>query len=147
MRGFTLLELLIVLTIISLTLTLLTPALMDTTPTQVQATARQIAAGARRARSQAITTNHPTALRFELAQRRFIVPGMSRHQRLADGVHIKLRTATLLVSNDGHASISFFPNGSSSGGNVHLSSGNHEASVEIDWFTGRVRIRDPRAGQ
>ena len=46
------------------------------------------------------------------------------------------------VSGDaGSGAIYFFPDGSSSGGEIDFAAGQARVAVTIDWFTGRVALR------
>ncbi|MEM7192372.1 MAG: prepilin-type N-terminal cleavage/methylation domain-containing protein [Pseudomonadota bacterium] len=65
-RGFSLLELLIVLAIVAGTLSVAVPALMNSSSTDLKGTARTIASGLRNARERAIADNRSVALVLDL---------------------------------------------------------------------------------
>jgi general secretion pathway protein H len=51
-----------------------------------------------------------------------------------------MRTAAHEAADDRVGSIRFFPDGSSTGGRISLSSGKSIHTVVVDWLTGHVRI-------
>jgi general secretion pathway protein H len=55
---------------------------------------------------------------------------------------LKLLTAQTEVESDHRGSIRFYPDGSSTGGRITVSSGERQYLVDVDWLTGRVAIND-----
>lgn len=144
-RGFTLLELLVVLVIMTLMVSLVPPLLSGVgLTTEVRGATRQLAAGLRAARSEAVTRQRPAALTVDLEQRRFTVDGRSGSVALPneDDVAIRLYTAQSELVDAKRGSIRFFPDGTSTGGYVALNEGKVEYRVKVDWLTGRIRIED-----
>ena len=140
-RGFTLLELLVVLAIVALMAALVPPLLsgMGGT-TELRGAARQLAAGMRSARNRAISSQQETRLILDLEQRFFSLEG--RRYSLPKSVGLKLFTAQSEVSDEEVGAIRFFPDGSSTGGRITVTGKRSEYLVDVDWLTGRVRISD-----
>lgn len=144
-RGFTLLELLVVLVIMTLMVALVPPLLSSVgLSTEVRGAARELAAGLRAARSEAVLRQRPVALNLNLAQRTATVDGSSRRIELPDdeAVEVRLYTAQSELIDEQRGSIRFFPDGSSTGGYIALSEGPVEYRVNVDWLIGHVTIED-----
>lgn len=140
-RGFTLLEMMIVLVLAGLMLTLVPPLFSGRTSTaELKATARELAAALRFARGQAITRQRETVLMLDTERRRYTVSGRERSRRLPKGIGLKLITARSERIATHRASIRFFPDGSATGGQITLSGGKQSYIVDINWLTGRVAI-------
>jgi general secretion pathway protein H len=142
--GFTLIELIVVLAIISLVLAVVVPNLgQGSGRHMVAATAHEVAAMLRLSRNRAIAENQPT---------RFIVDngsygiGDDRHlghvpQDISMMFFDGERTdATLLAG-----AIRFYPDGSSTGGGVALSTAKVRYAVFVDWLNGNVSIQTQSA--
>ncbi|MDD5402912.1 MAG: GspH/FimT family protein [Sulfuricella sp.] len=143
-RGFTLVELLVVMVVMLLAYGLVPPLFSSgVSGTEMKATARQLAAGLRKARSTAISTGRETALALDVEGRRFELSGDKRVYRLPGKVELTLFTAQSELSSDKTGAIRFYPDGSSTGGRITIAGGaNRKYLVDVDWLTGRVVIRD-----
>jgi len=142
-RGFTLLEILVVLVIGVLLVALVPPLLSGLSGgTELRGAARQLAAGLRTARNEAITRQHEAVLTLDLAQHRFGVSGDARVVKLPDGVALKLYTAQAELLDGATGNIRFFPDGSSTGGHLIVSGPKVAYRVNVDWLTGAIAIVD-----
>jgi general secretion pathway protein H len=105
----------------------------------LQATSGELAAALRRARSHAIVRNHPTVVRVDVDAPSFGIPG-ERTYKVPDRLRVTLFTAVTeqLAGNVGE--IRFFPDGSSTGGEVTLAGEKARNHVQVDWLTGRVAV-------
>lgn len=140
-RGFTLLELLVVLVIAVLLVTLTPPLLSGLSgATELRSAARQLAAGLRNARNQAITRRREAVLTLDLAQHRFGVSGDPREVALPSGIALKLYTAQSELLDNTTGSIRFFPDGSSTGGFITVSGPKRGYRLNVDWLTGAIAI-------
>ncbi len=138
-RGFTLLELLVVLAIVALVVVIALPRIGAGLPgAALDAGARRIAAGLNEARSLAVVRNR--AVRFTLngAAKRFTVGG-GAGAPLPATLGITLITGAAEVVGAAQGSIRFFPDGSSTGGRIVLSGRGGTRTIEVDWLTGRIR--------
>lgn len=147
-RGFTLLELMVVLVIIALMMAVIPPLLSGVGLTsQVRGAARELAAGLRMARSEAVLKQRPATLTVDLEQRDFTVSGRPGKVALpaSRSVVIRLYTAQSELIDSRRGNIRFFPDGSSTGGHVALVEGQIEYRVNVDWLTGRVSLETRHA--
>jgi len=138
--GFTLVELLVVLTLLAILSAVLAPILAPSPVRTLRGAASEIATTLRETRRQA---------QAEQARRRFVVDtgvgsfgieGASAWRPLPEGVEVALTTAEALVAAQGRGGVDFFPDGSSSGGRVTLGMDGESIRVDIEWLTGRIRV-------
>ena len=142
-RGVTLLELLIVLSILAVVAALVVPRFTGGVSTsELKGATREIAAGLRLARSEALATRKETRLLLDLEQRAFRLESDPRVHVLPRQIELKLFTAQSDLFSDKVGAIRFFPDGGSNGGRVTLAVGERKYNVDIDWLTGRVAILD-----
>jgi general secretion pathway protein H len=144
-RGFTLVELLVVLVVLALVMAVVSPYLAGgPAKAEFTATARAIASGLREARGAALRAG--TAASFQLDDEgRFYRAGTSRAHRLPPDIRLSL-LAPGAREEVRAGVIDFFGDGSSSGGRIRLARGPVRTDVLVDWMTGRVSLDDdPRA--
>jgi general secretion pathway protein H len=140
-RGFTLLELVVVLTLLSLLLIVLPPAIRGGGDAGLRAAAHDVAAGLRRAQSEAVARNRAVAFVLDVNAHRFRVGAGGATRALPDDVALRLYTAGSELIDAATGAIRFYPDGSSTGGEITLSSETRDYHVAVDWLTGRVSIR------
>jgi general secretion pathway protein H len=141
--GVTLLELLIVLSIMAIIAAVVVPLLgAGVSSTELKSAARQVAAGLRLARSEAVATRQDTRVTLDLEHRTFQVERHPHLHTLPRELEMKLFTAQSDLVSDKVGAIRFFPDGGSNGGRVTLAAGERKYEVDIDWLTGRVAILD-----
>jgi general secretion pathway protein H len=142
-RGFTLLELMVVLVIIGLLLVLVPGHLWRSQPgLEVRVAARSLADGLRQTRSDALATNRERVFTVEVAEHRFR-PGQDRPLESLNGaLQLGLDTARSELVDAASGQIRFYPDGSSTGGRIRLTMQNQHAEVVVDWLTGQVAIAD-----
>jgi general secretion pathway protein H len=143
--GFTLIELIVVLVIMSLMLSLFvaygpvrSPALT------VRAAAMQVVQGLRSARARAIASNRAVTFALDLDGHSFRV-GETPPQPLPATLHLAMRTIAGKADQSRNiGAISFAPDGSSSGGQIEMADNGNRLIVGVDWLTGRVSVADAR---
>jgi general secretion pathway protein H len=141
-RGFTLLELLVVLVIVSIgTAILLNTPFSAASAGDLKAAARSLASGLRQAQTMAITTRKDALMTVDVEAREFHVNDLEP-RRVSGKVDLKLYTAESEVTSERQGAIRFYPDGSSTGGRITVSSGERKYLVDVDWITGRVSIND-----
>jgi len=141
--GMTLLELLIVLSIMALIAAMVVPMFNGrVSNTELKSAAREVAAGLRFARSDAVATRHETRVVLDLEQRTFRIDRDARVHKLPKEVDLKLFTAQSDIVDGKTGAIRFFPDGGSNGGRVTIAAGERKYEVDVDWLTGRVAILD-----
>lgn len=139
-RGYTLLELLIVVALMGLLLALVPARIGAGSGAELRGAARSVAAGLRHARATAIGQRMETVFQLDLAAKKFIVTGDSREHQLPKDVELKLFTGQQEVLTERVGRIRFYPDGGATGGRVTVFSGERKFEVDIDWMTGRVSV-------
>jgi general secretion pathway protein H len=139
-RGFTLLELLVVLAIIGFVVALMPGFVLRSQPQlDVDVAARAIADGLRETRSEAVLRNRSQAFAFDVEARVFRA-GDQTPVRIDDGIALSFETARSQLLDEGIGQIRFFPDGSSTGGLIRLVQGDVRAEIRSDWLTGLVTV-------
>lgn len=141
--GFTLLEIIVVLVIGAMAYALLLGIpLRGVSSSDLKAAARTLASGLRQAQTTAMATRHDASLTLDLEAREFMIPGDKSPRKLPGDIDLKLYTAESEVTSERTGGIRFYPDGSSTGGRITVSSGKRQYLVDVDWLTGRVSIED-----
>ncbi|WP_343229975.1 GspH/FimT family pseudopilin [Rhodanobacter sp. DHG33] len=145
MRGFTLLEMLVVILLIGIA-----AAAVSVSVTQGLASARinaasgEIAAGLRATRAQAIVQGKEQYFDVNLHNDTWSDP-KRKDVRLPAGLKLSITSALEDRPNDYTGRIRFFPDGSSTGGHIILTSGHREWRINVSWLTGQVAVVDQAA--
>lgn len=143
LRGFTLLELLVVLAIAA-TMAALAPMAFDKLrdSSEYRNTLRTIMADMRSARHQAVTRGNEVRFHVNLEQRTYGVDGQTPH-KLPDSLEMRVVVADQEIASNQEAAIAFLPAGGATGGSVDVvrASGGG-IRMRVDWLSGRV-IQDP----
>jgi general secretion pathway protein H len=141
--GVTMLELLIVLSIMAFVAAIVLPTLGGGVSTsELKSAAREVAAGLRYARGQAIVQRGEAFMVIDIDARTFVVPPDPRVHRLPAKIDVKLFTAQSDLIGEKVGAIRFYPEGGSNGGRITLAAGARKFDVDVDWLTGRVAILD-----
>lgn len=144
--GFTLIEMVAVLTLIGLFATIMTFSLVrGLTGTKAMAASRDLAAAMRYTRGQAILKREERALEVDTENKRYVAPDRAP-VNFPEGMSIRLRTirSELTGENETAGRIRFFPDGSSTGGWVRMSTGSREWLVNVAWLTGEISLEEIR---
>lgn len=135
-------ELLVVLAILGFALALAVPSLVRALPgLELQTSARAVASAVREARVLAIAGNREVTLVINVRQRTLQI-GQGNAIRLDPQFGLFLRTASTEPHGGGSGGISFFPDGTSTGGSVILALGERQRHVVVDWLTGAVSVTE-----
>jgi prepilin-type N-terminal cleavage/methylation domain-containing protein len=111
-KGFTLLELVIVISILGIIVAIaIPPYLQWRQKVEYRSTARAVVAALREARSRAITYNLPKQVIFDTAHRQF---------KLADYTTWTSLTPDVSLNTGATTTIQYNPNGTSSGGTINV---------------------------
>ena len=141
--GFTLIEMLVVLTLMGLLVAVVIPMFgSGVSTTELKSDARAVAAGLRQARGQAIAQRGESVLMIDMGAHSFSVPPDPRVHKLAKDLELKLFTAQSDLVNDNVGAIRFFADGGSNVCRITLAAGARTFNVDVDWLTGRVAIRE-----
>jgi len=149
--GFTLIELIVVLVIMTVVVALALPRLRSSAGVEVRSGARLVASALRQARGRAVAHGRETVLMLDLDRRRMALeePGESSPplvRVLAPGPDYELLTAESEQRSPSTGGIRFFPDGMSTGGRITVRMAAHARIVDVDWLTGRVRVLGAGAG-
>jgi general secretion pathway protein H len=141
-RGFTLVELLVVLAILALVMVLIPPFLAGgQARAELATSAREIASALRETRSLAIRQGRSEAFVVDGAAGAFRTAGGATERRLPAGLRLSLLTLANKRLDVGV--IRFFGDGSSTGGSISILQGDRRSDVKVDWLTGRVSLATP----
>ena len=140
--GFTLIEMIVVLTILGLMMTLFVGNIRTVSPaTHARAAAEAISGALRATRSEALMTNRSVAFSLDLVSRGYQW-GQGPPHFLPDDLSLSLLTSQDQLVSEAVGRIRFDPDGGSSGGRVSIAGGNRVWWVGVDWLTGRVSMAD-----
>jgi len=141
-KGFTLVEMLVVLGIVAMMLAVVPPMLSNSIDhSRVKSATRQLAAGLKQARIKAINSREEATLELDTSNGSFHLDDMDKSLGLPADASLLLTTAQTEQLNDHSGAIRFFPDGSSTGGQIKISlKDRFEFIVDINWLTGKVTI-------
>ena len=136
--GFSLIEMLVALAIVVLATALAMPlAMRPSDALRLDAAAQDLVAALRLTRAAAIARNADAALTIDVERRTFASPAVPARALPADlSVKLKIAEPERARSQGGFR---FFPDGSSTGGDMLLALRGKEAKICVDWLTGIAR--------
>jgi len=135
-RGFTLLEMLVVILLIGLAASVLGLGVRQGLQVaQERRAVGQMVEALRTTRAGAIVSGQPARTVFDLSDRTFQAPGRAL-QRWPSRLHVTLHTAEQIGPG-----VEFYPDGSSTGGNLLVTSGTRRWRIDIGWLTGSVQSK------
>ncbi len=139
--GFTLLEVMLVLFLITLILGLATPFFAGRLPAaRLDATAREIAAAMRHARTMARADSERKAFIVDLDARQYGIDGLGLRD-VPPEIEIRVIDPLAGEAVQGRRHIRFYASGASEGGAIRLTSGKRKLVVETDPVIGAVVIK------
>ena len=136
--GFSLIEMLAALAIVALATALVMPlAMRPSDALRLDAAAQDLVAALRLTRAAAIAHNADAALTIDVEGRTFESPAVPARSLPAD-LKVKLKIAEPERANS-HGGFRFFPDGSSTGGDMALVLHGREVKICVDWLSGIAR--------
>ena len=138
-KGFTLIEVLVVMTIMALLMTAV-PRMVAVLPgAQLRAAAADMANRLKGLHDEALRRGATTALTFDPGERSYRIAADPAPHRLPEVVD-RVDVATGVPLRTGQPpGIRFFADGTATAGTILLRHGQRSASITVDWLTGRVR--------
>ena len=139
-RGFSLLEIILVIAIIALASVLAAAAMGGGFKgMQHKAAAKQIASNLRYTRAEAIQTGKSQRFVIDPRAHTWQAP-RSHHGDIPAKLGVAFFGAREVQPAAGVGAIQFFPDGAATGGRIQLTSGTAVWNVDVTWLTGQVEI-------
>jgi general secretion pathway protein H len=140
-RGFSLVELIVVMVLIAALAALGLAAIGSGLPGQkLRGAAKELAAELRFTRAQAIATGREQVFRIDVGEKRWRGAG-ERSGELPEGIALEVTGAREELESPQVVAIRFFPEGAATGGRLVLRSGEAAWRVDVAWLTGEVKLR------
>jgi general secretion pathway protein H len=140
-RGFTLVELMVVMVIIALVMGLVATSLSSSiSSAEARAASRKLVASLRYTRARAILDKKEQVLLVDIDNRSYKAPGR-KQINLPEGVDLTVTTARSELTSEAVAGIRFFPDGGSTGGHIELLINDREYRINVAWLTGETRLQ------
>jgi general secretion pathway protein H len=142
-RGFTLVELLVVLVIAALAMALVgTSISRSISGAEMRTAARKVAASLRYTRTHAILTKSEQVFLVDTEKHSFQAADRQQ-ETLPKGMNVELNTARSELTSETAGGIRFYPDGGSTGGNVRLEANGRVYQVNVAWLTGEASVERP----
>ncbi len=140
-RGFTLLEIVIVMAIIAAMAVLAAMTLTGGFERlKMQSASKSLVSNLRYTRAQAIASGSRQSFLIDPRGRTWSA-AESRRGDISDALDIQFIGAREVQPREGVGAIVFFPDGASTGGRVRLISKRASTNVDVAWLTGEVTMR------
>lgn len=139
-RGFTLVELLVVLVIASLVLALVGTSISRSIGgAEMRTAARKLAASLRYTRTRAIITKSEKVFMVDTEEANYTAPGRPTVE-LPEGMNVLLTTARSELTSEKVGGIRFYPDGGSTGGSVQIEANERLYTINVAWLTGEASV-------
>lgn len=139
-RGFTLIEIIVVVALIAVLTGVIAAVISGGLGSaKIRAASKDLVAALRSTRATAVVKRESQVLVLDVERRAYKAPGRDWVE-LPKDMEMSMVTAADEQLDEGQGQIRFFPDGSSTGGNIELSRGEALWRIEIGWLTGEVRM-------
>jgi len=138
-NGFTLLEMLVVITIIALMTTIVGLNMRGKQGADLDSVGRTLVADLRYVRSKALSGSADSAVTFDVASRKYFSRDAAIDRSLAQDISIAVIVDERDIGGT-RGRIVFYPDGSSSGGKIRLIKNGRQLEVVTTWLNGYVSI-------
>ncbi|NKJ09004.1 prepilin-type N-terminal cleavage/methylation domain-containing protein [Rhizobium sp. SG741] len=138
-EGFSLVEMLVVLTILGLIAAITGPALQRGRQMSIADFRTRIMHDAALARIKAVSRQHMVRMDIDLAGREIARSECCERLPFPDGISMTVLTGRELVTADRSAAFLFYPDGSASGGRITVKDAtDRQLSFTLNWIDGTV---------
>ena len=142
-RGFTLVELLVVLVIAGLVLALVgTSISRSISGAEMRTAARKMASSLRYTRTRAILDKKEQVFLVDTENRSYLAP-KRKAVELPEGMKVLLTTARSELTAESVGGIRFYPDGGSTGGSIELDANGRIYRINVAWLTGEASVQPP----
>lgn len=142
-RGFSLLELTLVLSLALLLLGIAVPWIGRQLPgVRLDAAVRELATHARLARNLAVAQNNSVRLIIDVDRRAYRLSSEASSHRLPGQPTLTLYAPESERLDEHTAAIRFYGDGSSTGGRITFVEGGRQRAVDVQWLTGKVSVHE-----
>ena len=146
-KGFTLLELLLVLFVVILGFSVIGLNISSgNDATSHQSAARDLVSALRFAKGQALISHKETTVTLDLKDNSYTVTGRDKVFTIPENIALTVVTAQEELTKDDIASIRFFADGSSTGGRIKLERNAVTWQIDINWLTGQIELENTSDG-
>ncbi|MBN8481018.1 MAG: GspH/FimT family pseudopilin [Xanthomonadales bacterium] len=146
-RGFTLIEIIVVIALIGIVATVAALSFSRSLAgARIEAASRDLVAALRYTRGQAIVKGEQKVLTLDLEHNTYQAPAKGSIE-LPKDMQLRLTTAQQELVDENKGGIRFFPDGSSTGGNIAVVLGQREWKINIGWLTGEITLDRPENTQ
>lgn len=137
--GISLVEMLVVLAIVAMAVALVAPNTSGPARTlELETIADDLATRLREARTRAIVRSAAVNVDFDVSAKRYAATGDTRPVQMPSDVGLTLTMARSVLTESGGARLTFFPDGSATGGDISLARANRRIDIKVVWLTGAV---------
>lgn len=141
--GFTMIEMIVVIVLIGIVASVVAFSFAKSLDSaKVQAASRDLVAALRYTRGQAIIKGEQKVLMLNLEKMTWTAPGKDERELPKDMI-LRLTTAQQELTSETSGGIRFFPDGSSTGGNIAVLLGEREWRINVGWLTGEITLDKP----
>lgn len=142
-KGFTLIELTVVLLIVVMGFTVIgTNISSGNQSAQLKAVTRDLVSALRYARGQALISHEEVAVEINLAENSYQLSNRDKIFSFSDEIDLTLVIAQDELKDDELGNIRFYADGSSSGGRITLEWGVLKQQIDVNWLTGKAGSSD-----
>ncbi len=142
-RGFTLIEIVVVIALVGIVATVAGLSFARSlSGARIEAASRDLVAALRYTRGQAIVKRQQKVLEIDLENNTWQAPGKGTIE-LPKDMELRLTTAQEELTGENKGGIRFFPDGSSTGGNIAVVLGEREWKINVGWLTGEISLDRP----
>ena len=145
--GFTLIEIVVVIALIGVVATVAALSFSRSlSGARIEAASRDLVAALRYTRGQAIVKGEQKVLVLDLEHNTYQAPAKGSVE-LPKDMDLRLTTAQQELVDENKGGIRFFPDGSSTGGNIAVVLGQREWTINVGWLTGEITLDRPENTQ